>query len=89
MREAHQKELDYCSGLERLQGEMEFRVTEAERAREDALYDGVNLHVNLANKEEAIRELRIQVAKLEVLDPVAWWSPTTEGSILTDHRLRI
>ena len=66
LREAQQKELDYCNDLERQQLEMDSRLNEAERAREDALYDGVNLHVHLANKEEALRECRLQIAKLEV-----------------------
>jgi hypothetical protein len=42
------------------------RVGEAEQGQEDALYDGVNLHVNLATKEDVIRHYRIQLAKLEV-----------------------
>lgn len=45
---------------------MTSRVGEAEQGQEDAIYDSVNLHVNLATKEDIIRHYRIQLAKLEV-----------------------
>lgn len=65
LQEAQQQELNYCHELERLQAEMESRVSVAEQGQEDALYDGVNLHVNLATKEDVIRHYRIQLSKLE------------------------
>src|SRR3546814_535230 len=66
LQEAQQKELDYCHDLEHLQAEMDSRVGRAEQGQEDALYDGVNLLINLATKEDIIRHYRLQLAKLEV-----------------------
>lgn len=61
-----QKELDYVQELERLTGEIEMQRHEAQRDQEESLYEGVNLHVLLANKEETIRALTMRISDMEV-----------------------